>query len=105
MKQRILIAVFVICMGALGAYMWHSQLSPEAQARKVVAPLLFDVSSAQFRNLRANGGFLCGEVNGKNRFGAYVGFRPFAAIPEHGPSSVTIAKAGESIAEMTAFCD
>lgn len=103
MKQRIL--VVVLALAATGFYVWHSVFSLEAQARKVVAPLLFDASSAQFRNLRAKGDFLCGEVNGKNRFGAYVGFRPFASVPEHGPSSVTIANEGESIAEMTAFCD
>lgn len=40
---------------------------------------LKDPSSAQFRNLRLRSGntVLCGEVNSKNKFGGYVGFRPF----------------------------
>ena len=39
---------------------------------------LFDAQSARFRNLvlDPNGG-ICGEVNAKNRYGAYVGFDPF----------------------------
>jgi hypothetical protein len=28
-------------------------------------------------SLREFGWFMCGEVNGKNRMGGYVGFRPF----------------------------
>ena len=103
MRKHVFIAA--LALAAIGFYFWHSVFSLEGRARKVVAPLLFDASSAQFRNLRAKGDFLCGEVNGKNRFGADVGFRPFASVPEHGPSSVTIANEGESIAEMTAFCD
>jgi hypothetical protein len=38
---------------------------------------LIDPSSAQFRNVAVVGGWVCGEVNAKNRFGAYVGFKPF----------------------------
>lgn len=38
-----------------------------AQLRKLVA---YDLSEGQGR-------VLCGEVNGKNSFGAYVGFQPF----------------------------
>ncbi|MBX3429710.1 MAG: hypothetical protein KF779_09020 [Hyphomonadaceae bacterium] len=38
----------------------------------------FDPAAAQFRNVRMiENGNVCGEVNGKNRFGGYVGFRPF----------------------------
>ncbi|WP_208348649.1 hypothetical protein [Pseudaestuariivita rosea] len=41
-----------------------------------------DPAAAQFRNERvyrmATGGtVVCGEVNGKNSFGAYVGFKPY----------------------------
>lgn len=44
---------------------------------------LKDPSSAQLRNVKAfelsngQGRAICGEVNGKNSFGGYVGFRPF----------------------------
>lgn len=42
-----------------------------------------DPDAAQFRNVRLvayNGGHVvCGEVNGKNSYGAYVGYTPFVA--------------------------
>jgi hypothetical protein len=44
---------------------------------------LKDPGSAQFRNVRVvpykNGRVVCGEVNGKNSYGGYVGFTPFVA--------------------------
>lgn len=53
-------------------------------AKEEVAQSLKDPSSAQFRNMRLvsndssadseSGGYVCGELNGKNSFGAYVGF-------------------------------
>lgn len=53
----------------------------------------FDPSGAQFRNIRAvdvtlqNGAQerrVCGEVNGKNRMGGYVGFQMFGGIMQGG---------------------
>lgn len=54
--------------------------------RSAVAYKLKDPGSAQFRNEReVSGGKFCGEVNGKNAFGAYSGFHPFLAVQgEHG---------------------
>ena len=50
------------------------------QAKNVVADQLIDPDSAKFRNLEImNSGHVCGEVNGKNTFGAYVGFKWFYA--------------------------
>jgi len=43
---------------------------------------LYDASSAQFRRLvrsKTMPRIICGEVNAKNKFGAYVGFVPFSA--------------------------
>lgn len=42
-----------------------------------VAYGLIDPSSAQFRDVFVRDGWVCGQVNGKNRLGAYVGFKPF----------------------------
>lgn len=46
-----------------------------------VAVDMIDPDAAKFRNVRlvTRNGFesVCGEVNGKNRMGAYAGFRPF----------------------------
>ena len=41
-----------------------------------------DPSSAQWRDLYLRGIVLCGEVNAKNAYGAYVGFRRFFAAPD-----------------------
>jgi hypothetical protein len=49
-----------------------------------VAAQLSDPQSAQFRNIRFNArkDFLCGEINGKNKFGGYVGFMEFTAAED-----------------------
>lgn len=61
----------------------------ETMIKDVMAYNLFDPSSAQFRNIRAadvvltNGRTVrrvCGEINGKNQFGGYVGFTPFSGF-------------------------
>jgi hypothetical protein len=49
----------------------------ESKARDAVTRNLVDPSSAQFRNVGVHGDLVCGEVNGKNRMGAYVGFQRF----------------------------
>lgn len=48
------------------------------QAESLVKQTLKDPSSADFRNSRTlNNGAVCGQVNAKNSFGAYTGFRNF----------------------------
>jgi hypothetical protein len=49
----------------------------ERKAKEAVARLLLDPSSAGFRNIDVRNGHVCGEVNGKNTAGAYVGFKRF----------------------------
>lgn len=47
-------------------------------AREAVAEKLNDPGSAQFRNERSEkGGWVCGEVNGKNAFGGYIGSKRY----------------------------
>lgn len=45
--------------------------------KQQAAAQLRDPSSAQFRNVTRNQVFVCGEINGKNAYGAYVGFKRF----------------------------
>lgn len=56
----------------------------ERDAEKAAAEQLIDPDSAKFRNLRtienAAGEFVCGEINGKNRMGAYNGFSRFIYV-------------------------
>lgn len=56
----------------------------EQEARDAVAAQLKDPGSAQFRNVKVTDKGACGEVNGKNLFGAYVGFREFVYRKENG---------------------
>lgn len=53
----------------------------ERKAKQLAADQLIDPSSAQFRNVRtvrtSAGSRVCGEINGKNRMGAYAGFTRF----------------------------
>lgn len=51
--------------------------------KEAVAARLIDPKSAEFRSLKVYledfRGVLCGEVNGKNRYGGYTGFSYFVA--------------------------
>ena len=53
----------------------------EQQAMRVVASKLKDPNSARFRGVRNVGTAICGEVTGRNGYGAYAGFRPFVFFP------------------------
>lgn len=72
------------------------------KAKSVVADSLRDPASAQFRNVRVvsfgQGSVICGEVNGKNAYGGYVGFVPFAA----GITSAQIASYSSKHPEINA---
>lgn len=61
----------------------NSKKSAVEQAKKALAETLKDPSSAQFRNVRLtpykDGNVICGEVNAKNSYGGYVGFKSFVA--------------------------
>ena len=97
----LLVAGFIVAGAAVGtsAYVAYwlglrasdrhkegAQIPPEIeQAKALVASVLFDPDAAKFRSLERHAAAfadqppvsICGEVNGKNRFGAYVGFRRF----------------------------
>jgi hypothetical protein len=64
--------------------------SDAEHAKRTVADSLRDPSSAQFREVRKvrlhfagnRVTLICGEVNAKNGFGGYVGFRPFYYVAD-----------------------
>lgn len=60
-----------------------------AKSHKIVAGLLNDPESAQFRNEAVEGAAVCGEVNAKNQMGGYVGFSRYIATPSVGKAMVT----------------
>lgn len=78
---------------AVGAIIGGYALWPHWQVRNEVRQSLVDPWSARFRDVEIFDRerlSACGEVNGKNRLGAYVGFRPFLfdwvslRVAEHG---------------------
>lgn len=81
------LALLTACSGAYQSYTSSALTrSQVANVESVVSSTLRDPGSAQFRNIRLvtanrkDGGaeqWVCGEVNGKNGFGGYVGFQPF----------------------------
>lgn len=66
----------------------------EMMAQESVKKILKDPDSAKFQNM--NG--LCGEVNSKNGFGAYMGFVRFIGTPE-----VTIIEGENSQVDQATF--
>ncbi|MGJ8588807.1 MAG: hypothetical protein ACSHXW_11685 [Yoonia sp.] len=56
-------------------------LKPEWEIR--LESRLFDAESAQYRNVEISEltGWICGEVNSKNRLGAYAGWKKFMVRP------------------------
>ncbi len=51
-----------------------------SKVQSAVAATLRDPSSADFRNVMESSSATCGEVNGKNAFGALAGFKPFVYL-------------------------
>lgn len=78
------------------------------QAESAIAYQLTDPGSAQFRAERViatrAGPMVCGEVNGKNQMGAYVGFRPFT-FAGSAKSAVILPANGGSNADNMAILD
>jgi hypothetical protein len=56
----------------------HEQERLLNATKKTMASTLFDPFSAHYQKIRAGrNGAICGQVNGKNRMGAYIGFKDF----------------------------
>lgn len=53
------------------------EVSHEERLKSAVAAKLRDPGSAEFRNIIIQGDAMCGEINGRNGYGAYAGFVPF----------------------------
>lgn len=74
-------------------------------ARAAVARNLRDPASAQFRDVKpGTPGYVCGEANGKNAYGAYSGFARFI-VDSLGRAEMEADSTRFSDAEWTAACD
>lgn len=74
--------------------------SVEKEAREAVARDLRDPASAQFRDIKAWPRSVCGEVNGKNAMGAYVGFSRFWFDRESKRYRIDPQEQGDEISRM-----
>ena len=74
-------SALLACDEIPGTEAYKHKTSIEA-AQVSAAYKLIDPSSAQFRNVTVTNDFACGEVNGRNRMGAYAGFLRFTATRE-----------------------
>lgn len=86
--RRCLAAVAPVALLALGACdrIPGTNANLDRQAREVLSDTLFDAESAKLRALRTTTArgedLICGEVNAKNRMGAFGGFHRFIVIPK-----------------------
>jgi hypothetical protein len=100
-SQKLFVAVLVL-LAIVGLFIGNEAYRKSKQKKQWIEQVVadfYDPSAAQFRNLKQNYQALCGEVNGKNKMGAYVGFKRFYSgstgariepdIPDHqDPESV-----------------
>lgn len=76
----------------------------EAEAKRLVTDGLKDPSSAMFREIRAlSGDQVCGQVNAKNSFGGYVGYRWFWIKGMDRENPTVMVDSDSTLAEL--ICD
>ena len=87
MKTKIGIALaagVLIVAGSAFAIQQYIDWTHVAQRRAHAVQQLRDPDSVQFRAEKlARAGWLCGELNGKNAYGAYTGFKRFVSLGEY----------------------
>lgn len=90
-----------------GASAAPAKQSKEVDAAKVqvvkmfIANSLKDPDSAKFRGVKMKWGTVCGEVNAKNSYGGYAGYRRFYAIDG---TDVHMEETRFSEAQWAQFC-
>ena len=87
MKAKIGIALaagVLMVAGGVFAVRQYIEWAGVAPLRAHVVRQLRDPDSVQFRAEKlARAGWLCGELNGKNAYGAYTGFKRFVSLGEY----------------------
>lgn len=87
-------AAVLIAAGSITWWWIHGgeyEVGAYGQATSSVKAILYDGTSARFRDLyTSSAGVICGQVNAKNRFGAFVGYQFFEYDNRHGLQSVRI---------------
>lgn len=84
MKKTALAVVVLVVIGVAAAFAWRWRMI--ADLREPILAEMNDPDAAQFRNERiispwdSSDAMYCGEVNGKNRMGGYVGYEGFVVV-------------------------
>lgn len=83
--------VLMVC-GLLSACSSRESAAIE-RVESEIAQRMLDPSSAQFKDVRLKRpGLVCGEVNGRNRFGGFTGFKVFVAKVKQDKVDFTIVE-------------
>ena len=81
--QFAVLAIILFITGCKDDRPAHTQRAEDSGKNEITTGF-FDPASVQFRNLKTRIVFssyaVCGELNAKNRYGAYTGFKRFSAI-------------------------
>ncbi|MGG7604651.1 hypothetical protein [Massilia sp. BKSP1R2A-1] len=83
MRSLVLLSLFTLASASAAVPSKADKKLDAAKASAVQAYItntLKDPESVRFRNVRVKWEAVCGEMNAKNGFGGYVGFRRFYAI-------------------------
>ena len=73
------VMTLISCLAIMLLVVQMEKMSKIRKAKASVAYDLLDPESAQFRNVETSDyGYVCGEVNAKNSYGAYTGFKWFS---------------------------
>lgn len=96
LPRKKLIFIFAGALAILTVtWYYFASYRPMSLATDRVAEELLDPESAKFRNVRIVGNAVCGEVNGKNKLGGYVGYQSFIYFLDS--ESVGIAEITENL--------
>lgn len=73
-----MLSVMLLCIALCSCdYIPGTKSNIRKVGKEIASSQLLDPSSAQFRNMGVYENTACGEINGKNRMGSYVGFQRF----------------------------
>lgn len=98
MKRLVPIGMFCVLLAGCG----NADIET---ARSAVKQQLNDPSSAEFRNEKVyhdvRGLVVCGEVNAKNRFGGYTGYKPYVVDALNSVPSANLSAESEMDIKIT----
>ncbi|MAR55992.1 MAG: hypothetical protein CMM93_02310 [Rickettsiales bacterium] len=84
MNSKTIILAALVASSSIPAYAADNADDFIYLTKKGLEKRLKDPDSAEYRNVRYNGGqphsAVCGEVNSKNSYGGYTGFVPFFGV-------------------------